>query len=120
MECAGAGQNPLDPLTTPSRKRSRGPKSWEYVVRMLADERFNPSLISWVNKADFTFKFNKPADIARMWGQRANKPNLSYDNFARGLRYHYKTKALEPVSERQLVYKCGQPAIDFYYNITRH
>lgn len=56
------------------------------MIRLLMDKRYNPELIRWEDQTEKTFRLVKPVIIAQMWGQRANKPNLSYDNFARGLR----------------------------------
>nr|XP_053638047.1 uncharacterized protein LOC128692743 [Cherax quadricarinatus]XP_053638049.1 uncharacterized protein LOC128692743 [Cherax quadricarinatus]XP_053638050.1 uncharacterized protein LOC128692743 [Cherax quadricarinatus]XP_053638051.1 uncharacterized protein LOC128692743 [Cherax quadricarinatus] len=95
------------------RKRNRGPKSWEFLMRLLADEATNPSVIRWEDEAAATFRLVQPQEIARMWGTRSSKPNLSYNNFARALRYHYSTKFLTKVSERQLVYGCGNEALKF-------
>lgn len=64
----------------------RGPKNWEFMIRLLVDKKYNPELIRWEDQTEKTFRLVKPVVIAQMWGQRANKPNLSYDNFARGLR----------------------------------
>ena len=61
----------------------RGPKNWEFLIRLLADPAYNPSLIRWENKEEATFRLVQPAKIAQMWGLRNDKPNLSYDNFAR-------------------------------------
>ncbi|XP_047489750.1 ETS-related transcription factor Elf-5-like isoform X3 [Penaeus chinensis] len=94
-------------------KYERGPKSWEFLVRLLADSRTNPSVIRWEDEVDATFRLTQPDSIARMWGARSGKPSLSYVNFARGLRYHYNTGALEAVSERQLVYRCGPKALQY-------
>lgn len=133
----------------------RGPKSWEFLVRLLADQRSNPSLVRWEDEASATFRLMQPGIIAQMWAKRSSdKPHLSYNNFARGLRwavllpssggsalylvgyhahcnlrrypvdqsdkhviyfyrYHYSTGALEPVSERQLVYRCGPSALQY-------
>nr|XP_045596571.1 Friend leukemia integration 1 transcription factor-like [Procambarus clarkii]XP_045596572.1 Friend leukemia integration 1 transcription factor-like [Procambarus clarkii]XP_045596573.1 Friend leukemia integration 1 transcription factor-like [Procambarus clarkii]XP_045596574.1 Friend leukemia integration 1 transcription factor-like [Procambarus clarkii]XP_045596575.1 Friend leukemia integration 1 transcription factor-like [Procambarus clarkii] len=95
------------------RKRDRGPKSWEFLMRLLADEATNPSVIRWEDEAAATFRLVQPQEIARMWGTRSCKPNLTYNNFARALRYHYSTKYLTKVSERQLVYGCGHEALKF-------
>lgn len=103
----------LEKIRTKSRKRERGPKNWEFVIRLLADRQYNPEVVRWEDKTCGTFRFVRPSVIAQMWGKRSNKPNLSYDNFARGLRYHYTTGALRPVSERQLVYQCGPKALSF-------
>ncbi|XP_042871878.1 ETS homologous factor-like [Penaeus japonicus] len=100
-------------IPTNTRRRERGPKSWEFLVRLLADSRTNPSVIRWEDEDVATFRLTQPDAIARMWGARSGKPNLSYVNFARGLRYHYNTGALEAVSERQLVYRCGPKALHY-------
>lgn len=105
--------NILEKIKTTSRKRVRGPKNWEYLMRMLVDQQYNPSVIRWEDEAAHTFRIVKPSVIAQMWGNRSNKPNLTYDNFARGLRYHYTTGALEAVSVRQLVYRCGPKALKY-------
>ncbi|ROT79555.1 putative ETS-likeous factor isoform X1 [Penaeus vannamei] len=106
--------NALGKISTKSRKKERGPKNWEFMIRLLMDKRYNPELIRWEDEAQKTFRLVKPDAIAQMWGQRANKRSLSYDNFARGLRYQYTTGALKPVPERQLVYKCGPKALQFW------
>ncbi|KAK8741694.1 hypothetical protein OTU49_002346, partial [Cherax quadricarinatus] len=100
-------------IPTNTRRRERGPKSWEFLLRLLGDRRSNPSLIRWEDETQATFRLVQPNLIAQMWGARSEKPNLSYFNFARGLRYHYSTGALLPVSEKQLVYRCGPKAIKY-------
>nr|XP_045596569.1 ETS homologous factor-like isoform X2 [Procambarus clarkii] len=73
-------------IPTNTRRRERGPKSWEFLLRLLEDRRSNPALIRWEDEANGTFRLVQPNVIAQMWGARSEKPNLSYFNFARGLR----------------------------------
>ncbi|XP_066944878.1 ETS homologous factor-like [Macrobrachium rosenbergii] len=113
----GQDQVPLKQAET--KKKARGPKNWEFVIGLLGDPRTNPSLIRWEDKAQGTFRLVQPTAIAQMWGRRTNKPNLTYDNFARGLRYHYTTGALQAVSEKQLVYKCGPKALKFLIDMKK-
>ncbi|XP_064083393.1 uncharacterized protein LOC135199356 [Macrobrachium nipponense] len=101
------------------RKRDRGPKSWEFLMRLLACPKTNPSIIRWENEAEGSFRLVQPQEIANMWGTRSNKDDLSYNNFARALRYHYKTKLLFKISERQLVYGCGPAALAFYRELLK-
>ena len=103
----------LTKISTTKRKRVRGPKSWEYLLRLLRDPSTNPSLIRWENEKEGIFRLVKPDAIAVRWGKRTGKhftDMLSYENFARGLRYHYVTGALSAVSERCFVYKFGPKA----------
>ncbi|XP_063592648.1 ETS homologous factor-like [Penaeus indicus] len=116
---AKGASDPLKKIRPEAKKRERGPKNWEFVIRLLADPSTNPSLIRWEEQSEGTFRLVQPTTIAKMWGQRADKPNLSYDNFARGLRYHYSTGALQPVSEKQLVYRCGPKALKYYIELKR-
>lgn len=112
-EAAASSTDVFKKIPTNTRRRERGPKSWEFLIRLLADKRTNPTLIRWEDEASATFRLTQPSIIAKMWGARADKSNLSYVNFARGLRYHYNTGALMAVSERQLVYRCGPKALKY-------
>lgn len=107
-------------ISTTKRRRVRGPKSWEYLLRLLRDPSTNPSLIRWENEIEGIFRLVKPDSIALRWGKRTGKHStemLSYENFARGLRYHYVTGALTAVSERCFVYKFGPKAQNAICNI---
>ncbi|KAK7072478.1 hypothetical protein SK128_018349, partial [Halocaridina rubra] len=105
------------PSTRKSRKR--GPKSWEFLYRLLMNPEYNPTLIRWEDRDTATFRLVRPEIIAQMWGARNNQPNLIYNNFARGLRYHYKTGVLIQVSDRQLVYRFGKPAFEYLKSTMR-
>ncbi|XP_042871877.1 ETS homologous factor-like [Penaeus japonicus] len=108
----------LQKIPSAKRKRVRSPKNWEFLLRLLADARTNPSLIKWENESAATFRLVKPSAIASIWASRTpDAPPLSYNNFARGLRYHYSRGALEPVSEKQLVYRCGPKALKFLHDL---
>ncbi|XP_068227600.1 ETS-related transcription factor Elf-4-like isoform X2 [Palaemon carinicauda] len=109
-----AGFDPLTRVQSNTRSRDRGPKSWEFLVRLLMDSSSNPRLICWENQDRFTFRIKKPKLIAEMWGRRINK-HISYESFARGLRYHYGKGGLVDIPERKLVYGLGEKAIDFLF-----
>ncbi|KAF2368015.1 Ets domain [Trinorchestia longiramus] len=96
----------------PSSRRKRGRKLWEFLLDLLEDPMCNPSLIRWEDKARGVFRLKEQEIIARKWGKRREKKdNLSYDYFARALRYHYKSKMLVSVPERKLVYKFGPKVV---------
>ncbi|XP_027228980.2 ETS-related transcription factor Elf-3 isoform X2 [Penaeus vannamei] len=102
------------------RKRVRGPKNWEFLIRLLADKRTNPSLIRWEDESTATFRLVQPDKIAQLWSKRTpDSPPLTYNNFARGLRYHYSRGALQPVSEKQLVYQCGPKALQYLIDLRK-
>lgn len=64
----------------------RGPKSWEFLMRLLADPRTNPKLIKWEDESRTTFRLTQPDCIATLWSSRGSNKQQSYNNFARGLR----------------------------------
>ena len=35
------------------------------------------------------FKILDPEEVARKWGEKKTKPNMTYDKLSRGLRYTY-------------------------------
>ncbi|CAL4182752.1 unnamed protein product [Meganyctiphanes norvegica] len=100
-----------------TKKREREPKNWEFLIRLLADPRANPKLIRWEDETMGTFLLVQPEIITHLWNSRTNKSPVTYHNFARGLRYHYRTGALFNVADRQLVYGCGPKAIEFLNKI---
>ncbi|KAK4304461.1 hypothetical protein Pmani_023584 [Petrolisthes manimaculis] len=108
---------PLEKIPTNTRRKERGPKSWEFLMRLLMDPKTNPSLVKWEDEEDGTFRLMQPSMLAKLWGARSDKQYLSYVNFARGIRYHYNSGALQPVSERQLVYRCGPLALQYLHQL---
>jgi len=107
-------------ISTTSRARERGPKNWEFLIHLLMDSETNPKLIRWEEESKLTFRLVRPEIITSLWNAKNPSKKLSYDNFARGLRYHYKTGALFKVGDRQLVYGCGPKAIELINHIKRN
>ncbi|XP_064082985.1 uncharacterized protein LOC135199001 [Macrobrachium nipponense] len=111
-------RHPLQRMRTPTSSRDRGPKSWEFLMNLLADSRYNPSLIKWDDEQRFIFRLVKPCEVAEMWASRKGQNNgIDKNNFARNLRYFYKDGTLQAVKEKQYVYGCGTKAIQFYKNL---
>ncbi|XP_042859341.1 ETS homologous factor-like isoform X2 [Penaeus japonicus] len=106
-----ANQASRSPEERGRRRRETGPKVWQFLWELLHDPSCNPSLIRWENQQEFCFRLVKPHELAKRWGQRRRAHALSYDYFARCVRYHYQTGYLVSVPERKLVYKFGSKAI---------
>ncbi|XP_064114464.1 ETS-related transcription factor Elf-3-like isoform X3 [Macrobrachium nipponense] len=111
--------DPLTRIQSTTRSRDRGPKSWEFLVRLLKDSSSNPALVCWEDKERFTFRIKQPRIVAQMWGRRVNK-QITYENFARSLRYHYGKGGLEDVREQKLVYGLGERGIAFLKRLCSH
>ncbi|XP_069990283.1 uncharacterized protein [Penaeus vannamei] len=107
----GAVASLLYPITS-RRKRTRGPKVWEFLVRLLLDPSTNPSLIAWEDREAGTFRLVEKEKIAALWIKRSGSGSLSYSNFARTIRHHYGTGNILP-TDRQLVFGLGAAAWDY-------
>ncbi|KAB7498416.1 ETS homologous factor [Armadillidium nasatum] len=100
--------------------RPRGPKCWEFLLRLLKDSASNPSLVKWENPEIGSFKLVEKDKISAIWGNRPSKKKngkvIKYESFARILRYHYKKGSgmVLPVSEKHLVYKFASKVMAAY------
>jgi len=99
-------------LTTKPSGTKKGKKVWEFLLELLDNPETNPKLIRWEDKSQGVFRLIEHGLIAQKWGMRRDKSDLSYDFFARTMRYQYKTNMLMSVPERKLVYKFGQKVMD--------
>ena len=54
-------------------------------------------MISWTNH-DGEFQFNQAEEVARLWGLRKNRQNMTYAKMSRSLRYYYDKVILEFLS----------------------
>lgn len=58
------------------------------MIRLLCDPLSNPSLIRWEDESAYTFRLVQPGVIAFLWSSRRfPRPDFTYSNFSRGLRY---------------------------------
>ena len=62
-------------------------------MELLSDEKFM-HMISWTNY-DGEFQFHQPEEVARLWGLRRKRENMTYAKMTRGLRYYYDKVILE-------------------------
>jgi len=44
------------------------------------------------------FRVVRPEALARLWGQRKNRPHMTYDKLSRALRYYYERNIITKVS----------------------
>ena len=78
------------------------PRLYNFLLELLQDSSY--TCIEWVNEQEGIFKFLESAEVARLWGQRKNKPNMKYENFARSLRT-YIAKGILMKPRNKLVYQ---------------
>lgn len=76
---------------------------WQFLLHLLEDQR-QRHLISWTSE-DGEFKLLDAEEVARLWGLRKNKNNMTYDKLSRALRYYYDKNIIKKVSGQKFVYK---------------
>ncbi|EEB10740.1 epithelium specific ets factor 3, ese3, putative [Pediculus humanus corporis] len=79
---------------------------WEFIRDLLLDPKHCPSVICWENHDDGVFRFVKSEKVAKIWGDRKGNEKMNYEKLSRAMR----SKVLQPVLGRRLVYKFGPTA----------
>lgn len=69
---------------------------WQFLLEILEDKKYE-NLIRWIysktiNEHDNEFTICDTKEIARLWGIRRNKPNMTQKKFNRVLRHYYNKK----------------------------
>eukprot|EP00118_Oscarella_pearsei_P026659 m.310252 g.310252 ORF g.310252 m.310252 type:complete len:170 (+) comp50410_c0_seq1:135-644(+) len=77
---------------------------WQFLLELLNNEQRYSKMITWTG-VDTEFKLKDPHGIAREWGKRRNRLNMTYEKMSRALRYYYKKNILKKVSGKKFVYK---------------
>ncbi|XP_069678219.1 ETS homologous factor-like isoform X3 [Periplaneta americana] len=91
----------------PEKKTGR---LWEFIRDLLLNRDYCPSLICWENHEEGVFRFVRSEKVAQLWGTIKENPKMTYEKLSRAMRYYYKSKVLQPVLGRRLVYKFGPSA----------
>jgi hypothetical protein len=80
---------------------------WEFLKEMLNNSEENKSYIKWISKREGVFQLVNSSGVAKLWGQRKNRNNMTYEKMSRALRYYYEKDILERVPNARLIYKFG-------------
>lgn len=76
---------------------------WQFLLDILTDYEYC-DIIKWVTP-DGEFKLIDSEKVAKIWGERKNKPNMNYEKLSRALRYYYDGNLLSKVSGKRFAYK---------------
>ncbi|XP_041978066.1 ETS homologous factor-like [Aricia agestis] len=94
-------------------KRPRSVSVPEFLRNLLFDEKYCPSIIKWEDHSQGKFRFVKPDEVAKLWGQMKQNDNMTFEKFSRAMRYHYRQAVLVSVPTARLVYQFGHKGPDF-------
>ena len=76
---------------------------WQFLLELLTDKD-KRSVIHWEGD-EGEFKLEKPEEVALLWGEKKNKPNMNYEKLSRALRYYYDGDMISKVNGKRFVYK---------------
>lgn len=79
---------------------------WKFLEELL--DKGEENCVSWVSKEDGTFKFVDSKLAAKLWGQRKNKRNMTYEKLSRALRYYYDRRIMFHEEGQKLIYRFGE------------
>ena len=97
------------------QKRSPGTscKMVQWIVSLLRNPKYNPSVITWLDEPNGVFTIKNTVKYAKLWGEKKNNNNMNYEKLSRGMRYYYRNGELEAITDQRLTYKFGPTATDF-------
>lgn len=87
-----------------NRSGNKQIKLWQFLLDILTDPK-HLNIIRWIDGCDGEFIFADPEGVAKLWGERKNKPAMNYEKLSRALRYYYDGHMLAKCSGKHFVYK---------------
>ena len=76
---------------------------WRFLLELLLISA-NTNLIQWTD-GEFEFQIKSPTEVAQLWGQVTNNPNMNYEKLAVGLRYYFTKGIMTKVPGKRLTFK---------------
>lgn len=83
-------------------KRSRAPRLYEFLVLMVKNSKYE-HLASFIDQRKGTFQIHQPEKVAELWQSVKNRQSnskMTYDKFARAIRWYYKTNLMKKTNTR--------------------
>jgi hypothetical protein len=97
---------PTDPkewlVTEQGSRRQRPPRLYEFLI-MLLEKPHYASYASYKDKSQGVFEIHEPEKVANLWQQVKNRQSsqkMTYDNFARAVRWYYKGEIMKKTNAR--------------------
>merc|ERR1711973_784857 len=93
--------------TPQNRAAGTSMKITQWILTLLRNPEFNPSIIAWKDEKEGIFHINDTDSFARLWGAHKKNDKMTYEKLSRSMRYSYRNKELESVRNIRLTYKFG-------------
>ena len=83
---------------------------WQFLRELLSQPNQHENAIRWLERQRGVFKIEDSVRVARLWGERKNRPAMNYDKLSRSIRQYYKKGIMKKTERAQrLVYQFCQP-----------
>lgn len=89
-------------LKDSNTKRLRSPKLFEFLIMLLQNDKYQ-CYASFIDRSKGTFCIHEPAKVAELWQlvkTRQSNQKMTYDKFARAVRWYYKSNIMEKTNTR--------------------
>lgn len=79
---------------------------WQFLKELLLQGDKYIKCIKWLDPKQGVFKIEDSNHVARLWGERKNRPAMNYDKLSRSIRQYYNKGIIKKTEKnRRLVYK---------------
>jgi hypothetical protein len=83
-------------------KRHRSPRLFEFLILLLGKSHYE-SYASFCDRSKGLFQIHQPAKVAELWQavkSRQSNQKMTYDKFARAIRWYYKSNIMQKTNTR--------------------
>ena len=82
-------RKPQQSPTPQNRAADMSMKITQWILTLLRNPEFNPSIIAWKDEKDGIFHINDTDSFARLWGAHKKNNNMTYEKLSRSMRWVY-------------------------------
>jgi hypothetical protein len=89
-------------IKDPISRRQRSPRLFEFLI-LLLDKPHYESYASFSDRSKGLFQIYRPAKVAELWQavkSRQSNQKMTYDKFARAIRWYYKSNIMQKTNTR--------------------
>lgn len=77
---------------------------WQFLLSLLENPEHHVTSIAWEDNFG-EFRMVNPDEVAKKWGEKKKKVNMTYDKLSRALRYYYDKMILTKIHGKRYTYK---------------